>query len=274
MSCSNGSRRCAGTAVLAWREQPLTLAHRGPVSRGASPSEPKPAPIRCTCCPARAPKAIRCWTDAAMVRASSGAVSRRGSYPLATASSMPASRYPRWRNARMTRRLIFWITAAMAVSVGGLTREKAWLQTLVSAIEKHSLQEEQVKVHVEIERTAKALDKGDRARVDGGPLMTLCDRLVDVILSDGGANDGVDLGSEVLRRRHPVAQGDRHRDDPLAGGDPGNDLLDEMRRHLRHAAAGTRRTKPAPFATEGYQQLLLAGVTAQAEKAIGKDAAP
>src|SRR5262245_14157161 len=155
-----------------------------------------------------------------------------------------------------------------------LTREKAWLQTLVSAIEKHSLQEEQVKVHVEIERTAKALDKGDRARVDGGPLMTLCDRLVDVILPDGGANDGVDLGSEVLRRRHPVAQGDRHRDDPLAGGDPGNDLLDEMRRHLRHAAAGTRRTKPAPFATEGYQQLLLAGVTAQAEKAIGKDAAP
>src|SRR5262249_40311804 len=30
-----------------------------------------------------------------------------------------------------------------------LTREKAWLQTLVSAIEKHSLQEEQVKVHME-----------------------------------------------------------------------------------------------------------------------------
>src|SRR5262249_53196479 len=42
-----------------------------------------------------------------------------------------------------------------------LTRETAWLQTLVSAIEKHSLQEEQVKVHMEIERTAKALDKGD-----------------------------------------------------------------------------------------------------------------
>jgi hypothetical protein len=38
----------------------------------------------------------------------------------------------------------------------------------------------------------------------------LGDRLVDVILTDRGANDGMDLGGESLRRRHPVAQGDRH----------------------------------------------------------------
>jgi len=104
--------------------------------------------------------------------------------------------------------------------------------------------------------------------------MTWCDRLVDVILTNRGADDGMDFGREILRGRHPVAQGDRHRDDPLAGWDPGDDLLDEMRRHLRQAASGTRRTKPAPFATEGYQHLLLAGVTAQAEKAMGKNAAP
>src|SRR5262249_50321087 len=36
-------------------------------------------------------EAMRCCTEAAMVRASSGALSSRGSYPVATAASMPAS---------------------------------------------------------------------------------------------------------------------------------------------------------------------------------------
>jgi hypothetical protein len=47
-----------------------------------------------------------------------------------------------------------------------------------------------------------------------------------------------------------------------------------MGRHLGHASTGTRRTKAAPLAPEGHQQLLLAGVTAQAEKAMGQDPAP
>jgi hypothetical protein len=53
-------------------------------------------------------------------------------------------------------------------------------------------------VHIELERTAKALDKRDRARVDGGPLKTALDRLVDVILRDGPADDGMDVGRQVL----------------------------------------------------------------------------
>jgi hypothetical protein len=43
-------------------------------------------------------------------------------------------------------------------------------------------------------------------------------------------------------------------------------------RRLGHAPTGTRRTKPAAFAAEGQQQL-LAGVTAQSEKAMGEHAA-
>jgi len=38
---------------------------------------------------------------------------------LATATSLPASRYPRWRNLRMTRRLIVCTTLAMSASLGG-----------------------------------------------------------------------------------------------------------------------------------------------------------
>src|SRR5262249_40472072 len=122
--------------------------------------------------------------------------------------------------------------------------------------------------------TPKALEKGDRSWVDGGPLMTLCDRLVDVILCNRGADDRMDFGREILRRRHPVAQGDGHRDDPLPRRHPGDDLLDEMRRHLGHAPRGTGRAKPASLATEGHQYLLLAGVTAETEKAVRQDATP
>ena len=47
-----------------------------------------------------------------------------------------------------------------------------------------------------------------------------------------------------------------------------------MRRRLRYAPAGTRRTKPAPLATEGHQEILLAGVTTETEKPVGQNATP
>jgi predicted nucleic acid-binding protein len=54
------------------------------------------------------------------------------------------------------------------------------------------------------------------------------------------------LGQQLLEGRIAtiewvlqVAQGNRHRDDPLARGHPGDDLLDEMGRLLRHAPSGT-----------------------------------
>ena len=49
----------------------------------------------------------------------------------------------------------------------------------------------------DIEGAAKTLNKGDRSRVDVGPLVPVCDRLVDVILPDGGADDGRDFGGQV-----------------------------------------------------------------------------
>ena len=111
-----------------------------------------------------------------------------------------------------------------------------------------------MKVQVHIDTTAKALDKRDRSRVHSIPCSATCDGLIDVILRDGTADNRMHLRRQVLRSRHPVAQGDGHRDDPLPRGDPGDDLLDEMCRHLRHAPPGTRRTKPASLATEGHQE--------------------
>src|SRR5262245_33456282 len=51
------------------------LAQRGPLRKKRSPSAPKPEPMRRTCCPARSPKAMRCCTETARARASSGAAS-------------------------------------------------------------------------------------------------------------------------------------------------------------------------------------------------------
>jgi hypothetical protein len=47
-----------------------------------------------------------------------------------------------------------------------------------------------------------------------------------------------------------------------------------MRRHLRHAASGTGWAKPTPLATEGHQQLVMAGITPKPQKAMGQDTAP
>src|SRR5262249_59673347 len=108
-------------------------------------------------------------------------------------------------------------------------------------------------MEMEIEGTAEALEKGDRSRLDVGPLETASDRLVDVILTDGGANDGMDLGREVLGRRHPVPQRDRYGHDPLAGRHPGDDTPDQMRGRPGHAPGRPPPPKPAPPATERPQ---------------------
>src|SRR5215510_1971176 len=132
-----------------------------------------------------------------------------------------------------------------------LDREKAWLEPLVGAIQIDPFKEDNMIMHIQINSATKALDKCYRSRLDFGPLETSCDRLVHVILTDRGANDRMDRGGEALRSSHPVPQRDRYRDDPLACRHPGNHALDQVGCGLGHAPAGTRGTKPSPFAAEG-----------------------
>jgi hypothetical protein len=117
------------------------------------------------------------------------------------------------------------------------------------------------------------LQKRDRAGLYAGPGGALLDRLIDIILSDGTADDGVDLGGQLSGGRYPVAQENGQRDDPLARGYPGNHLLDEMGRLLGHSPAGTRGAKASFFTAERQHHLVRTAVTAQAHKAVGQNAA-
>ena len=128
-------------------------------------------------------------------------------------------------------------------------------------------------MEVEIDGTAETLDKGDRLRLDVGSLTASGDCLVHIILPDRGADDGVDLRGQLLGCGHPIPQGDRHRDDPLARRHPGDHAFDQVGGGLGHAPTGTRRTKSPPLAAEGQQHLMLAGITPQPQKAMGQDTA-
>jgi hypothetical protein len=58
----------------------------------------------------------------------------------------------------------------------------------------------------------------------------------------------------------------------LAGRDPGEHALDQVGGGLGHAPPRTRWTKPPMLATKGQEDLFLAGITSQAQKAMDEDA--
>src|SRR5262249_26363897 len=131
--------------------------------------------------------------------------------------------------------------------------DKAGLEASCGAIEVDALHEDAMEMEIHIERTAKTLDKRDRPWLDCGPWDTTCDRLVHIILTDCRADDRMDLRRQILGRGHPVPQRDRHRDDPLAGRDPGRDARDEGGGPRGPPPGRPRRAKAGPLAAVGQR---------------------
>src|SRR5262249_23572529 len=73
--------------------------------------------------------------------------------------------------------------------------DKVGLEARCSAIAVDALQEDAMEMEVQVDRTAKTLDKCDRPRLDLVSWGTACDRLVHIILPDRRANDRMDLRS-------------------------------------------------------------------------------
>src|SRR5262245_11248458 len=76
--------------------------------------------------------------------------------------------------------------------------EKAGLKAHGGAVEVDAFKKEDMEMQMHIQGAAKALDKGNRSRVEKSPLVPLRSRLVDIRLPDRGANNRMDLGGEVL----------------------------------------------------------------------------
>src|SRR5262249_37497190 len=90
------------------------------------------------------------------------------------------------------------LDASGKVGVGrGLTLEKAWEAPLVGAIAIDPFQAEQGRGHMELERPATAREKGHRPWMGRGPRAPACPCLVEIILTTGGAEDGLDCGGAV-----------------------------------------------------------------------------
>ena len=69
---------------------------------------------------------------------------------------------------------------------------------LRDTIERDALQKDTMKMDIQIEGATEALDKRHRPRLDLRSCDATLDRLVDVILRDGGADDRVDLCGQCL----------------------------------------------------------------------------
>jgi hypothetical protein len=87
---------------------------------------------------------------------------------------------------------------------GWLALEKARLAALVGPIKIDPLKEDDIKMDIYIERTAKALDKRHRPRMRFLPLDAACHRLVDIVLTDCRADDRMEFRRQVLRGGHPI----------------------------------------------------------------------
>ncbi len=156
---------------------------------------------------------------------------------------------------------------------GRLLGAKTWREPLGGAVLIDPLKEDQVVMQIQIDASTEALQERHRAGLHGGPRGALLHGVIDIILPDGAADNGMDCGGELSGGRHPITKGNGYRDDPLPRGYPGNHLLDEMGRLLRHAPAGTRGAKSALFTAEGQHHLVRTGITPQAHQAVGQDAA-
>src|SRR5262249_4205997 len=80
---------------------------------------------------------------------------------------------------------------------GRLALEKAGLEALVGAIEIDPLEEDTMKMEMEIEGTPKPLHKRDRPWLNLVSWDTACDRLVHIILPAGRADDRMDLRGQL-----------------------------------------------------------------------------
>ncbi len=129
---------------------------------------------------------------------------------------------------------------------------------------------ERMEMHVEIDRTPEALNRGDGAGLAGNdavaarPAAVEAPERTDVNREDGAAE-------RVVPREH-VAQPKREAQHPLSDRHGRQYVIDEVGGALGHAAATAARAHGARLARERHEPLGVAGVAAKAGEASGPHA--
>ena len=121
------------------------------------------------------------------------------------------------------------------------------------------------KVDVEIQRTAEALDQGDRAglgRLTGEP------GLLDQVRGDAAVDDAEHPAHDRGAAGEQETQRIRDAQHPLAHRLLGKDLVDQQRGALGHAPGATAGAETARLAAERDQVLGMAGVAAHPQEAV------
>jgi hypothetical protein len=127
-----------------------------------------------------------------------------------------------------------------------------------------------VKVDVEVQRTAEALDQGDRA--GPGRLVAMA-RFLDQMRGNDAVNDAQHLTHDLGPAGEQEAQGIRETEHPMAHGLFGQDVIDQQGRTFGHAPCPAAGTEAPSFTAKSDQVLGVAGVAAQTQEAMFETAA-
>ncbi len=139
-----------------------------------------------------------------------------------------------------------------------------------TALGKHAVGGDDMKMDVQVERAAEALHERDGAALAGdlAPLAGLPPLQGDDFFDEQAA--GGEKGGGVPGDEKPEREGQR--EDPLSHGHVGENAVDEVRRRVCHAPAAAARAQASVLAREGDEAVFAAGVAMQAHEAVFEQA--
>jgi hypothetical protein len=157
----------------------------------------------------------------------------------------------------------------LAVARGRQRPEAETVRCIVDAV-----QDERVEVHVEVERAPEPLHERDRPAVESSRILALkaAAGAAPQRREDAADEEAQDLGGQPRVVGHPVAQAEGKRKDPLPHRRFGQHAVHEVGGRVRHTPSPAGAAEAASLAGEGHQAVAAAGVTVDAQEAVGEDA--
>jgi hypothetical protein len=136
----------------------------------------------------------------------------------------------------------------------------------------HPIQGQHMKMDIQIERIAEALNEGHGATTDrplrGAKACAAAQR------SEHGLHKNVqDIPDQARVITEAIAQSEREREHPLPDWNSGEDTIHEMGGGIGHVPAAAGGAKASALAGKGHHPIPLACVAVDSQKAVGQDTA-